>query len=161
MPSSYPAFGHDISRFAAVVLEIGEFLDRRSENSTALSFRELELLKEGLEYLQLVMTGQEAVQESGASIVAYDDSLSAYQETSKALIWARSPAASPNEKKRLLRTSLTVLSALRDGKALGEIDSVAVQQTRQFFRVLEEYHFSGPFAREDMVGGHFAESLEE
>ena len=143
MANSYPALDDEMSPFAAMVLEVSEFLEQRPEDATALSFKEREILKEGLHYLDLARTGQETVQVSGASMVSKDERLSVYEETSKALLWAHSPAADPTGKKELFNTSMGVLSALLDGKSLDELDLDAVEQTRTFFRTMEDYYFSG------------------
>lgn len=143
MANSYPSFEDEMSPFAAIVLEISEFLEQRPEDATTLSFKEREIVKEGLHYLELARTGQETVRVSEASIVAKDESLSAYEEMSKALLWAYSPTAEPTGKKELLDTSVRVLSALLDGKALNELDPDDVEQTRTFFRTMEDYYFSG------------------
>jgi hypothetical protein len=139
----HPVPENEISRFAATVLTVSDFLERRPEDATTLSYEEQQVIKEGLDYLKLVRNGQETVQSSGASIVARDESLSAYEETSEALYWARSASASPAGKKKLVSTSIEVLSALLNGKALNALDADAVAQTRDLFKTLEEYHFSG------------------
>lgn len=141
----------EISRFAPVVLEVSELLEHRPADATALSFKEREIIREGLEYLELIMTGQDVVQEAGASIVARDDSLSAYEETSRALLWAHSPSAVPAEKRKLFITSQSVLMDLKAGKPLRELDPDAVEQTRSFFRMLEEYQFSGRFSHASSI----------
>jgi hypothetical protein len=143
MANSYPAFDDAMSHFAAIVLEVSELLEQRSKEVTMLSFKEQEVLKEGLHYLELARTGQETVQVSGASIVSRDERLSVYEETSRALLWAHSPAADPTGKKALFNTSMEVLLALLSGKALNELDPDAIKQTRTFFRTMEDYYFSG------------------
>ena len=95
MSNSYPASQDEMSRFAAVVLEVSEFLEQRRDDVTTLSFTEQQIINEGLSYLELVRNGQETVQSSGASIVARDESLSAYEEASEALRWAQSATADP------------------------------------------------------------------
>ena len=143
MANSYPAFDDAMSHFAAIVLEVSQFLEQRPEEVTMLSFKEQEVLKEGLHYLDLARTGQETVQVSGASIVSRDERLSVYEETSRALLGAHSPAADPTGKKELFNTSMGVLSALLEGKGLSELDPEAVEQTHTFFRTMEDYYFSG------------------
>jgi len=143
MANSYPAFDDAMSHFAAIVLEVSQFLEQRPEEVTMLSFKEQEVLKEGLHYLDLARAGQKTVQVSGASIVSRDERLSVYEETSKALLWAHSPAADPIGKKALFNMSMGVLLALLSGKALNKLDPDAVEQTCTFFRTMEDYYFSG------------------
>ena len=46
MANSYPAFDDAMSHFAAIVLEVSQFLEQRPEEVTMLSFEEQEVLKE-------------------------------------------------------------------------------------------------------------------
>jgi len=149
--NSYPVPEDEMSPFAALVLEVSDFLDQRPANATALFFKEQEVLKEGIRYLELAKTGQETVQRSGASVVSRDERLLAYEETSKALLWASSLPADPTSKRELFNTITKVLSALLGGRALGELDPYEVQQTRSFFRMMEDYYFSSRFSRPESM----------
>ena len=149
MAESYPFSEGDMSRFAATVLGVSDLLEQRGEDNKTLTFDERQIILDGLEYLRLVRSGQETVQASGASIVAGDERLSAYEETSRALYLARSGSAIPVRKQTLIDTSVAVLSGLLEGNALSEMDADAVEKTRNLFSTLQEYHFRGRTTRSD------------
>lgn len=161
MANSYPSLEDEMSPFAAIVLEVSDFLEQRPEEATTLSFKERAIVKEGLHYLELARTGQETVRVSGASIVSKDERLSVYEETSKALLGTPSLPADPTGKRALFNTSVKVLSALLEGKALSELDPDAVQQTRAFFRTMEDYYFGGQFSRARSAFDHSYDFLGE
>jgi len=141
--NSYPAPEDEMSPFAAIVLEMSDLLEQRPRDATTLSFKEREIIKEGLNYLELAKAGHKTVYTSGASIVHPDERLSVYAETSKALLWTPSLPADPIGKGKLFNTVETVLSAILAGKALAELEPDTVGQTRAFFRTMENYYFSG------------------
>lgn len=141
----------EIPRSAVAVLAVRDWLEQRPADAKALSFEDRQILKEGLDFVKLVMNGQATVLSSGASIVTGDESLAAYEDTSRALGLSRLSTADSSGKKDLLKVSQQVLARLLDGIAKEELDPGAVGQTTFFFRTMEDYYFTGQAARPESL----------
>jgi hypothetical protein len=128
--------------YAMLILELNDFLVRRSPDTTKLTGRERRLLKQGIEFLRRAIVGYEISSKQSlvpdlVPLVVYSFAINALHTGTPKI-----PDLDKSTEQELFGNSIEVLEQIESGMRLPLMPQDRVEKTRQLFNRLTQFAFS-------------------